>query len=248
MSALNIDNTAKSWGEFLQSLADEAARDAASLRPDLALHGILNDLSLVARAYVERVNLERGNDVKRSAEVPVAEAPATPLEAPLDVGEPVARKPDGWLLDTLADMHNRFGALEARIESLEARVDYLERNQKLTSVAPVAYLIESENVDEDPAVWDSIDRARAALRGMVAREHRERAASRQRILERVASLAGSPERDSSIDAEIRQHQARADELGKIDAIAGGKMDEIAGLLDLAAARAYVGDVKKGWPE
>jgi len=245
MSTLDIKNNAHSWGDFLTSVAEEAARDAASLSPDMTLHVILSDLALVAGAYAERVNLERGNEVKQ----PVAAYPVAPsIEAPLGATVTQTETP-GWLLDTLADLHKAHGALEARVANLETRVFELERNQQQTVVTPAAtYIVESENDDLDPAAWDNIDRARSALRGMVAREHRKRSAIRQAVLARVTSLAASPERNSAIEAELRQHSARAEELGEIDAIAAVKMDAIAALDDIGEARGFMLTVVEGWPQ
>ena len=100
-------------------------------------------------------------------------------------------------------------------------------------------------LDDDRTAWDSIDRARAALRSMVIRKHRDMTMIRQRVLERVAALARQPVRTSDENAELGQHEARAHELAEIDAIAGVKLDEIAGLDDLELARLF--DVEKGWP-
>lgn len=240
---LSIDGNAETWQAFLEALADEAQNDASATDVQFALHNTLRDLSLVARAYATRIAMDRGTEVKQPA---AAVAPAEPtleagLEAPLGGAAPEAQIP-GWLLDALADANNRIGALEARVEALE-------QNQQLNFITPDrAYLVEAENEDIDPAAWDNIDRARAALRGIVAREHRRLTQVRQQLLSRVVSLAREPERNSEIDAEIRQHETRAQELGETDAIAGRKMDEIAAIDDLDQARDYATVAREGWPE
>lgn len=253
MSSVKVDNDAVSWRAYLLDLADEALLDAGAIDPRFKLHVILNDLASVAIAYAGRIEIDRGNEVRQPVE---AASSAEPHEAPLGGSAPTLGEQPDWLSDILNLLRNKIATLEERCDSLEAlcmaldaRIDTLERNQQLNVITPAsAYLIESENDDIDPAAWDNIDRARAALRGMVAREHRQRAAIRQQVLARVTALARSPERDAEIDAELRQHELRAQELGEIDAIAGAKMDEIAGLDGLDDARDYVAKVRAGWPE
>lgn len=246
MGTLNINNTATDWHAFLVSLAEEAGRDAARTPPEFKLHSILTDLSLVAQAYSERLDVERRLEelqqpveAGRAVVVPVSED-AAPLKevAPRDPYSP-EDLPD-WLLKAFTD-------LGARVAILEAKVEALERDAHKTSVQPSPFWIdEGGNLDDNRAAWDSITRARSALRAMVMREHQQRARIRQQVLDRVVALARSPFRDAEMEAEIRQHEQRAEELAVIDGIAQRKLDEIAGLDDLEIARTY--DVRKGWPE
>lgn len=243
---LNINNTATDWHKFLASLADEAARDADATAPEFALHGVLHDLSLVARAYASRLDVERGregaNELKQSAPVSDDQLVTDRVSAEPSA-EPVSPSVlPGWLLETLATMGKE-------IEELRRRVEYLENNQQKSVVTPsMPYALnEAEIYDEDRSAWNTVDRARAALRGMLAREHQQRARIRQTVLLRVTALANQPG-DLTADekAELRQHQVRAEELAQIDAICGVKLDEIAGTDDLLMLREF--DVKKGWPE
>jgi len=247
------DNTAESWGAALLQLAAEAEHDAGEHDTGLALHVTLTDLSQIARAYAGRLvdTTHTGKVIEPARESlplipelawPTEEAPAVPL--PGGVGfvdlligaeiSPAATLPD-WLADTLRD-------LDARLTALENRANF-------DTVAPAALfgLDPVPLADDDRSAWDSIDRARAALRGMVIREHRSRASIRQKVLERVTALARTPDvaSDAALSAELRQHEGRAQELAEIDAIAGVKLDEIAGLDDLDLARLF--DVGKGWP-
>lgn len=236
---LNIDNTATSWHEFLVSLATEAKRDADATDVRFALHGVLNDLANVALAYANRLELERGNDLKQPApaeHLVTASAGAAPSAGPASPSEL-----PGWLLETLQSMG-------LRIEGLEARVAYLEENANKTTIAPSPPFSYDaiDVIDEDRSAWNTVDRARSALRGMIMREHRQRAASRQAILSRIASLALDPDKDGMVAAEIRQHQMRADELATIDAVAGVMLDEISAIDDLLTLREY--NVRKGWPQ
>lgn len=258
MGTLNIKNTATDWFAFLESLAEEAKRDADATPKEFALHGVLADLSLVACAYAGRLDVERGKAAAAAPSYvvpePADEWASTAQEAmdaqieaqgaqPPTTPAPLAYD---WIVDALA--------LQAkRIAELEDRVLLLENNQQRDVIDP-APLFEIDRpdapIDDNPDAWDSIDRGRLALRSMVAREHRSRAQIRQKILDRVVSIARTPglNEDSALQAELRQHQARAEELGQIDTIAAVKIDEIAGLDDLDAARDYAAKVKKGWPE
>jgi hypothetical protein len=238
---MDIDNTASSWFDFLQQLAAEADRDAAATDTRFALHGVLTDLAHVARAYSGRLELERTpapeQSVEADAGVGLVADPAV-AEGAIPDGPVSPSEPPDWLLSA-------FQNLAARVEDLEGRVSVLEQSR--TSIPVGAFgLLETEVFDEDRTAWNSVTRARAALRGMIGREHKARAAARQAILARVVALALAPDNDSETQAEIRQHQQRADELATIDAIAGVKVDEVEAIDDLLALREY--DVKKGWPQ
>lgn len=245
---LDIKNTARDWRKFLSDLADEATRDAKATSEDLALHNVLHDLSLVAKAYAERLDISRGDDVADESEDNLKQlAPERAVQLVTDAHSAALAGPvspsvlPGWLLETLRQMGEE-------IERLKDRVFALENQQQISTIVPVAqYAIDDINiVDEDRSAWNSVDRARAALRGMISREHQKRARIRQTILSRVTMLAGQREISSDERAELQQHQDRAAELGEIDAIAGVKLDEIAGIDDLLVLREY--DEKKGWPE
>lgn len=247
--ALDINNTARDWKKFLGELAAEAARDADATPREMALHNVLHDLHLVAMAYAERLDVERGEDVEGADDnlkqlVPGEDAQLVtdPKPAASDAG-PVSPSvlPD-WLLETLRNMGEE-------IELLKARVLALESEQQRTMIVPAPqYAVDEISViDEDRSAWNSVDRARGALRGMIGREHQKRARIRQAILARVTMLATQPgELSSDERAELRQHQDRAAELAEIDAIAGVKLDEIAGIDDLLALREY--DHLDGWPQ
>lgn len=245
---LDIKNTARDWHTFLQELANEAARDADATPKDMALHNVLHDLHLVARAYAERLDIERGVDLAVETDNLKQLVPGEDVQLVTDPtpaapsAEPVSPSalPD-WLLETLRNMGEE-------ILRLQDRVSALENQQQLTSIIPsTQYQIDEISiVDEDRSAWNSVDRARSALRGMVAREHQKRARIRQTILARVTMLATQRELSSDEKAELQQHQDRAAELGEIDALAGVKLDEIAGIDDLVQLREY--DEKKGWPE
>lgn len=255
------DNTADSWGQALLKLADEAEHDAGEHDTSLALHSVLADLAAVARSYAGRLDVERSPAVAAGLPTPamsevidrVALQTHDTLEAPdyaavierlaklenpaliaTNAGVPIAQLPE-WLAAALKDLSDRIAALEARAN--------------FTTVAPSPVYANDalEVYDDDPSAWDNIDRARNALRRMVMRQHRERAGIRQKILERVSSLARLPDiaSNGALQAELRQHEARADELATIDAVCGVKLDEIAGLDDLEVARSY--DASKGWP-
>lgn len=233
------DNTAESWGAFLLKLADEAEHDAGEHDTALSLHVTLKDLANVARAYVDRLGVERTGKVNAPpATVGFvdlllgAETPASPAAVPFELPE--------WLLDAI-------NLMRKKIDDLETRVTDLENNQQKQTVDVSSLRLDpvADVLDDDRTAWDSIDRARAALRGMVIRKHRDMTRIRQRVLERVAALARQPERSSDENAELIQHEARSHELAEIDAIAGVKLDEIAALDDLELARLF--DVEKGWP-
>lgn len=242
------DNNAESWGAFLLKVADEAEHDAGEHDTSLALHVTLKDLANIARAYVDRLGVERTGKVSAPATVGLIglltgdEIPASPeifgvsalTETVNALSEKVAHLgelPD-WLLATIKD-------LDARLTALEARAQFNTVDVSSLRLDPVVVL------DDDRTAWDSIDRARAALRGMIIRKHRDMTQIRQKVLDRVTALARQPERDNDEKAELGQHEARAHELAEIDAIAGVKLDEIAGLDDLELARLF--DVDKGWP-
>jgi hypothetical protein len=232
------DNNAESWGAFLLKLADEAEHDAGEHDTALSLHVTLKDLANVARAYVDRLGVERTGkvtappatvgftDLLMGAEIPVS--PAVPFELP------------DWLLDAI-------NLMRKKIEDLEVRVTDLENNQQKQTVDVSSLRLDpaAAAIDDDRTAWDSIDRARAALRGMVIRKHRDMTRIRQRVLDRVTALAKQVVRTSDENAELNQHEARSHELAEIDAIAGVKLDEIAALDDLELARLF--DVEKGWP-
>ncbi len=265
---IDIDNTASSWFDFLTQLSEEAKRDSETLDPRFALHGILADLSNVAAAYAGRLETEQRQDLSRPVDgadpllvtepAPVAPAaePVSPSETsdrpvettftgdqPMDASPQVLPPTEaaipGWLLDALADMARRIEELEARVTQLE------QKPRDYVSVKDPYQLDLIDVIDEDRTAWNSVDRARAALRGMIMREHRRLSASRQAILSRLAALALDPDRDGLVGAELRQHRDRAQELASIDAIMGVKLDEIAGNDDLLALREY--DPLKGWP-
>lgn len=226
------DNTAESWASALLALADEAAGDAKQRDTSLALTVTLNDLSAILRSYAGRLDVERlpvAPDESDAARLQGAQAaPAVPVPAP------VTDLPDR-LAAALRDLDERVAALEARANFTVIT--------PAPAFAPNTVLV----IDDDPGAWDSIERARAALRSMVVREHGDRARIRQSILERVAALARTPDlaTNSAAQAELRQHEHRAQELAEIDAIAGVKMDQIAALDDLELARTF--NVKDGWP-
>lgn len=239
MSALNIDNTATAWGDYLLSLADEAAKDALSTDESLALHGVLRDLALVASAYAGRLGVERGGNASAAAD----DAAVTSTVAADAIKGPAVAD-TRWI-------EENFAMMRKRIDALEERVAWLEDNQNRASVTipPALSINPDAPIDDNPAAWDNITRARAALQSMIARKHSQLSRIRQTLLTRVTSLARDPARDSDGDAELRQHEARAEELGQIDAIAARKLDEIAGLDDLDAARAFAGvGVDAGWPQ
>lgn len=244
---LNIKNSAREWHTFLQELAAEAARDADATPRDMALHNVLHDLHLVAMAYAERLDVVRGEEADddnlkqlvpgEDAQLVTDPTPAAPSAEPVSP----SALPD-WLLETLRSMGEE-------ILRLQDRVSALENQQHLTSIIPsTQYAIdEIAVVDEDRSAWNSVDRARSALRGMVGREHQKRARIRQAILARVTALAnGRDELTPDEKVEMQQHRDRATELAEIDALAGVKLDEIAGIDDLVQLREY--DEKKGWPE
>ena len=237
---IRVDNTATSWNEFLVALALEADRDAEATDPQFALRGVLTDLALVARSYAGRLEIERGPELKQpvvagaEAELVTEPAAATPVELSRSPSE----LPD-WLLETLKNMG-------IQIEDLQRRVAYLEDNLNKVVIAPSPPFMLEEEINEDRDTWNSVGYARVQLRAMVNLEHKKRAASRQAIFRRVAFLASQPDRDGSAAAEIRQHNARAEELSMIDAVCGVKIDEIEALDDLLALREY--DVQKGWPQ
>lgn len=263
---INIDNTASGWHDFLRSLAQEAERDAGALDARFTLHGVLSDLANVARAYAGRLEIERGRDdeirratnelsqlVTAGASVTATVEPASPsgvsgrspdtiaFQAPPLVAPPAlpAELPD-WLMSAIADMAERISKLEARVAELEAAP------RQYVPITPQFAHDVVDVIDEDRTAWNTVDRARSALRGMVMREHRRLSASRQAILSRVASLMiDAKDGDTLVSAELRQHKDRAEELANIDAIMGVKLDEIAGIDDLLALREY--DPLRGWP-
>jgi hypothetical protein len=246
---LNIKNTARDWRSFLVELAAEAARDADSTPAEYALHDVLHDLSLVAAAYSERLDVLRGEEgaaenedelkqlvpegtVQLVTDVPLAAATAGPVSP--------SELPD-WLLETLRSMGNE-------IESLRSRVAALEDNAQKQTITPAPqYALDEVGIfDEDRMAWNSVGRARSALRGMIGREHQQRARIRQAILARVTSLAMRQELDADERAELAQHRDRADELATIDAIAASKIGEVEGIDDLLVLREY--DTRAGWPQ
>jgi len=245
---LNIKNTARDWRSFLVELAAEAARDADSTPVEYALHDVLHDLSLVAAAYSERLDTLRGEEGAADGEselkqlVPgetgqlVTDVPTAAQAGPVSPSE----LPD-WLLETLRSMG-------AEIDDLKARVSELELNAQKASIIPAPqYAVDEVGIyDEDRSAWNSVGRARSALRGMIGREHQQRARIRQTILARVTMLATQQELTQDEKAELRQHQDRADELATIDAIAATKIDEVEGIDDLLALREY--DTRGGWPQ
>jgi|694.fasta_scaffold00779_32 hypothetical protein len=242
---LDIKNTSRDWKLFLQELAAEAVRDADTTPPEMALHNVLHDLSLVARAYAGRLDdVERGSgddDLKQlvpdEASQLVTDAPSATPVGPVSPSE----LPD-WLLETIRSMSDEIEALKVRLSALEGQA-------QISSIVPTeTYRVDELTIfDEDRSAWNSVERARSALRGMIGREHQKRTRIRQAILARVTMLTALPgELTSDERAELRQHQDRAAELGEIDAIAGVKLDEIAGIDDLVTLREY--DPIKGWPE
>lgn len=237
MTTLNINNTASDWHAFLSSLSEEASRDAAATDPRFALHDVLKDLGLVAKAYATRLDVERGKEVKqsdRAAASPLVTAPQVAVDE--QVAPPSPAGVPGWLLDTLA-------ALGERVDVLEKRVAELEENQQKTWInAPTAPI--SEAVIEDRSTWGNIMVARSQLRAMVDREHASLTRARQTLFARVTELANTPDPDGKISAELRQQSARVDEFALIDAVRGRKLDEIAALDDLTEARSF--DVEGGW--
>lgn len=248
------DNTAESWGAFLLQIAEEAKHDAGQHGTGLVLHECLKDLAVVATAYAGRLGIEKGAIVPMPetkqvgfVDLLMGDTVAAPVSDPATLARlaaledrivtlpPVEQVLPAWLLETLRTLDERVTALE----NAEQR-QFVTPSQAFT-VEPVLI------VDDDPTAWDSIDRARTALRSMVVRQHRDRAGIRQKVLDRVTALARQPglHDDSTALAELRQHEARAQELAEIDAIAGVKLDEIAALDDLELARLY--DASKGWP-
>lgn len=242
--SLNINNTAKEWGEFLLSLAEEATRDASVTDEQFALHGVLRDLALVSTAYAERLGVtERAPiELKQSAEAtaePALVTPAPEVAAHTVAGpsSPADQLP-GWLLETLSSHHERIAALEAR-------VDELERNQQKQTASAASLMFDPFDPILPRDAWNSIDQARAALRLMVDRELKARTKARQIVLRRVAALAVG-QRDALVDAELRQHQERARELERLELCAAQTIDRIAGIDDLDVLRLL--NVTDGWPE
>lgn len=245
---LNIKNTARDWRSFLVELAAEAARDADSTPAEYALHDVLHDLSLVAAAYSERLDVLRGEEGAAEGESELKQlVPEGTAQLVTDV--PVAASagpvspsvlPD-WLLETLRNMGNE-------IESLRSRVSALEDNAQKQIITPAPlYAVDEVGIfDEDRMAWNSVGRARSALRGMIGREHQQRARIRQTILARVTSLAMQQELTADERAELAQHRDRADELATIDAIAASKIGEVEGIDDLLVLREY--DTRGGWPQ
>ena len=245
---LNIKNTARDWRSFLVELAAEAARDADSTPSEYALHDVLHDLSLVAAAYSERLDVLRGEEsavegeselkrlVPEGANQLVTDAPDAAQAGPVSPSE----LPD-WLLETLRNMG-------AEIDDLRARVAVLELNAQKTSITPaMQYAVDEVGIfDEDSRAWNSVGRARSALRGIIGREHQQRARIRQAILARVTSLAMRQDLDADERAELAQHRDRAEELATIDAVAASKIDEVEGIDDLEVLRTY--NARGGWPQ
>lgn len=246
---LNIKNTARDWRSFLVELAAEAARDADSTPAEYALHDVLHDLSLVAAAYSERLDVLRGEEGAAEAEGELKQLvpgetgqlvtdvpPAAPTAGPVSPSE----LPD-WLLETLRNMG-------AEIDDLRVRVAALELNAQKTVITPAPqYAVDEVGIfDEDSSAWNSVGRARSALRGMIGREHQQRARIRQAILARVTALAMQQDLDADERAELAQHRDRADELATIDAIAATKIDEVEGIDDLEVLRTY--NARGGWPQ
>jgi hypothetical protein len=243
------------WGAKIRGWAAEVAAEAQRHHESLNLHTTLNDLDKVLHAYAGRLSITvtpPGVMSTEAAMEPLAETPVAVgavaefaqklrdemrafqksvedrLAALNTVG---ATDVPGWLLDTLDD-HNR------RITALEERANFGE------AVIPQRFMPE-EPLDIDPAAWDSIERARKALQGLLRHEFQTRTALRLNLLARVTSLSRLAVRDEGQEAELRQHEGRVVEQQQIEAVYGAKRDEIEALDDLEIARTY--NVKAGWP-
>jgi hypothetical protein len=172
-------------------------------------------------------------------------------------------KPDadlpGWLRETLQSHHERMDGHDARIAQLEAlladaltRIAWLENNIGLSGVSVTDDFVADVPINPDdynPESWGSIERAREALGKQVRREHRNLAGIRQTVLNAVVDLSDRQALGDLSDddrAQLAQHRARADRLDQIDSVRDMKLDEIAGLDDLGAAKTYRADV--GWPQ
>lgn len=250
-----IENTATAWGDALHALAREASADAAQRDSSTQLSVILDDLSRVLDAYVVRLTgVERGASDQQSGSLDFLDEPeaAAADDAPAAPATPAPpyELPD-WLLSTLENHHARITALEESVASMAA---LLENNANLNTVSVASKFAASTPVDPDdyqPESWGSIERARLALSNRVRREHARRSSIRQTVLNAVMDLASQqaadPESFSDDDrAQLAQQRARAERLAQIDVTRDVKIDEVAGLDDLAIARAYVAE--SGWPE
>lgn len=154
-----------------------------------------------------------------------------------------------WILDTFNAHHERISVLEARLEQALATIDALQRTQQRDTIAiPETLLVEDVLTSDDlrPEAWGSIERARTALSKRIVKKHRDLTVVRQSVLSAIAALA-NPAIELTDDevAEMAQHRARSERLAEIDIVRDRKLDEVAGLDDLEAARGY--DVDAGWP-
>lgn len=139
-----------------------------------------------------------------------------------------------WLREAFDNLNDRVTALENRQPAEDV---YISQPYASTALHPD---------DMNPAAWGSIEQARGALYRRLAREHANRVAIRQTVLNAVSALAANTDRTPSEDAELRQHQSRSERLSTTDHMRDMKQGEIAALDDLDAARSY--DIEAGWPE
>lgn len=160
----------------------------------------------------------------------------------------------GWIRATLQEHHDRITSLEEALAQYAAALDnaveriaaWLENNIGLDTVTLASSFIETPHNPDDynPDAWGSIERARAALSTQVHRAHARQARLRQSVLNAVMNLTDAPDLSDDDRAQLAQHKARADRLDQIDVIRDSKLDEIAALDDLDAAKAYRAD--EGW--
>lgn len=224
-------------------------RTAILERPEDVARAISDDVE-VQQATREAV-IEEATQAAEAAPVEVAPAAETPA--------PEYKLPD-WLAEGMQQLHERLAVLEAegfprRVASLEQRVAdleaALERMGEADAITPSPTLMVEKIDPEDyrPESWNSIDRARQALRNQVGRAYSERTAIRQTVLNAVTALADLAARgalDDQQQAELAQQRERADRLAQLDVNYGVKLDEIAALDDLDEARKY--DAAAGWAE